>query len=49
MEKRNEVIKQEKCELMVELEQQFYEDVRLILKRAREQAYDSANGMHIGM
>lgn len=45
MEKRNEVIKQEKCELMVELEQQFYEDVRLILKRAREQAYDSANGI----
>ena len=45
MDKKDEVIKQEKHELTVGWEQQFYDDVCLILKRAREQAYDRANGI----
>lgn len=45
MGKKEEVVKREKYELIVDSEQQFYDDVRLILKRAREQAYDSANGI----
>lgn len=47
MEKKDEVIKQEKYELIAGMEQQFYDDVRLILKRAREQSYNSANGIMI--
>lgn len=45
MGKKDEVVKRENYELIVDSEQQFYDDVRLILKRAREQAYDSANGI----
>lgn len=45
MGKKEEVVKREKYDLIVDSEQQFYDDVRLILKRAREQAYDSANGI----
>ena len=45
MGKKDEAVKREKYELIVDSEQQFYDDVRLILKRAREQAYDSANGI----
>ena len=47
MRNRDEMIKQEKYKLIVGLEQQLYDDVRLILKRAREQAYDRANGIMI--
>ncbi len=45
MEKKSELLKQESSEILITKEQQLYEDVRLILKRAREQAYDSANGI----
>ena len=45
MQEKNEVIKQKTSELIVPNEQQFYEDVRFILQRAREEAYNSANGI----
>ena len=45
MEEKNEVVKQTVADLIVLDEQQFYEEVRLILKQAREQAYSSANGI----
>lgn len=45
MEKKSELIKQESSKLITTDEQQFYEDVRFILKQAREQAYNSANGI----
>ena len=47
MRNKDEMIKQEKYKLMAGLEQQLYDDIRLILKRAREQAYDRANGIMI--
>lgn len=46
MEKESELSKQESLELIITAnEQQFYEDVRFILQQAREQAYNSANGI----
>lgn len=45
MEEKNEVVKQTVADLIVPDEQQFYEEVRLILRQAREQAYNSANGI----
>lgn len=45
MEEKNEVIKQKTAELVVPNEQQFYTDVCFILQQARENAYNSANGI----
>lgn len=46
MGKESELSKQESLELVITTnEQQFYEDVRFILQQAREQAYNSANGI----
>ena len=45
MEKKSELLKQESSEILITKEQQFYEDVRLILQRAREEAYNSANSI----
>lgn len=45
MEKKSELSKQESSEILIANEQQFYEDVRLILQRAREEAYNSVNGI----
>lgn len=45
MEEKNEVVKQIVEDLIVPDEQQFYADVRLILKQARERAYKNANGI----
>ncbi len=45
MEKKSELSKQESSEILIANEQQFYEDVRLILQRAREEAYISVNGI----
>ena len=45
MEEKNEVIKQKTAELVVPDEQQFYTDVCFILQQARENAYNSANGI----
>uniref|UniRef100_N2ADI5 DUF1016 domain-containing protein n=1 Tax=Eubacterium plexicaudatum ASF492 TaxID=1235802 RepID=N2ADI5_9FIRM len=45
MEKKSELLKQEPSEILIIKEQQFYEDVRLILQRAREEAYNSVNGI----
>lgn len=46
MGKESELSKQESLELIITVnEQQFYEDVRFILQQAREQAYNSANGI----
>lgn len=45
MKEKDEAIKQERVELTVPTEQEFYEDIRLILKQAREQAYNSVNGI----
>lgn len=45
MEKKGELSKQESSEILIANEQQFYEDVRFILQRAREEAYNSANSI----
>lgn len=45
MEKKGELLKQEFSEILITKEQQFYEDVRFILQRAREEAYNSVNGI----
>lgn len=45
MEKKSELLKQESSEILITKEQQLYEDVRLILQRAREKAYNSANSI----
>mgnify|MGYP001067407407 CR=1 FL=1 len=45
MEKKSELLKQETPEFLIAKEQQFYEDVRFILQRAREEAYNSANSI----
>lgn len=45
MEKKSELLKQESSEILITKEQQFYEDVRLILQRARKEAYNSANSI----
>lgn len=45
MEEKNEVVKQTAADLIIPEEQQFYADVRLILKQARERAYNNANGI----
>ncbi|MDO4344537.1 MAG: PDDEXK nuclease domain-containing protein [Eubacteriales bacterium] len=45
MNKKNEMIKQELSEVAEMEEQQFFEDVRLILQQAREQAYSSASAI----
>ncbi len=45
MEKKRELLKQESLEILISKEQQFYKDVRFILQRAREEAYNSANGI----
>jgi len=39
MEKKSELLKQEPSKILIIKEQQFYEDVRLILQRAREEAW----------
>ena len=43
MEKKSELLKQEPSKILIIKEQQFYEDVRLILQRAREEAYNNVN------
>ena len=45
MEEKNEVIKQKTSKLVVPNEQQFYTDVYFILQQAKENAYNSANGI----
>lgn len=45
MAKKNEIVEQKIAGLTVTDEQQFYEDVCFILRQAREQAYNSANGI----
>ncbi len=45
MEKKSELLRQESSEILITKEQQLYEDVRLILQRAREKAYNSANSI----
>ena len=45
MEKKSELSKQESSGILITKEQQFYEDVRFILQRAREEAYNSANSI----
>ncbi len=45
MGENSEVIKQKTVELVVPDEQQFYMDVYFILQQARENAYNSANGI----
>ena len=45
MEKKSELLKRESAEILITKEQQFYEDVRFILQRAREETYNSANGI----
>ncbi|MCI8365169.1 MAG: DUF1016 domain-containing protein [Eubacterium sp.] len=45
MAKKNEIVEQKTAGLTVMDEQQFYEDVCFILRQAREQAYNSANGI----
>lgn len=45
MGKRNEIAKQGISEAMTMEEQQRYEDVRLILHQAREQAYSNASAI----
>lgn len=47
MGKRNEISKQGISEAMTMEEQQLYEDVRLILHQAREQAYSNASAIMI--
>ena len=39
MEKKGELLKQESSEILITKKQQFYEDVRFILQRTREEAY----------
>lgn len=43
MDKKNEMIKQKISEVAEMEEQQLYEDVRLILQQAREQAYSNVS------
>lgn len=43
MNKKNEMIKQEICEVDAIEEQQLYEDIRMILQQAREQTYSNAS------
>ncbi len=43
--KKSELLKQEPSEILIIKEQQFYEDVCLILQRAIEEAYNSVNGI----
>lgn len=43
MNKKSEIVKQGISEVETMEEQQFYEDVRLILQQAREQAYSNAS------
>ena len=45
MDNKNELSEKVVKEFLAEDEQQFYIDVRLILKRAREQAYSNANAI----
>ena len=45
MDKKNEMIKQEMSEVAEIEEQQFYEDIRMILQQAREQTYSSASAI----
>jgi predicted nuclease of restriction endonuclease-like (RecB) superfamily len=45
MEEKNEVIKQKASKPVVPNEQQFYTDVYFILQQAKENAYNSANGI----
>jgi len=45
MAKKNEIVEQKIAGMTVMDEQQFYEDVCFILRQAREQAYNSANGI----
>ena len=45
MEKKSELLKRESAEILITKEQQFYEDVRFILQRAREEAYNSASSI----
>ena len=45
MEKKIELLKQESSGILTTNEQKFYEDVRFILQRAREETYNSANGI----
>lgn len=45
MEKKRELLKQESLEILISKEQQFYKDVHFILQPAREEAYNSANGI----
>ena len=43
MNKKNEMIKQEICEVDAIEEQQLYEDIRMILQQSREQTYSNAS------
>lgn len=43
MEKKSDLLMQESSEILITKEQQLYEDVRLILQRAREETYNNAN------
>ena len=45
MEKKNKIIRQDMYEVTTIEEQQLYEDVRLILKQAKEQAYSNASAI----
>ncbi len=45
MEKRSELIKRVSSAFLATDEQQFYEDVRFKLHKAREVSYNSANGI----
>lgn len=45
MNKRSEIVKQGISEIEIMEEQQFYEDVRLILQQAREQAYSNVSAI----
>ena len=45
MEKKNKIIRQDMYKVTTIEEQQLYEDVRLILKQAKEQAYSNASAI----
>lgn len=45
MNEKKELIKQDGDNLLVMKEEKFYQDVRRILKRAREQGYGNANAI----
>lgn len=47
MGKKNEIAKRGISEAMTMDEQQLYEDVRLILHQAREQAYSNASAIMV--